>query len=326
MKILLFSLLSLIFISQASADLTVYSDRPTHLTDPITDAFEAATGNKVIVKSLQHKEIKAAFESGDTAADVIFVKDMIYLNDLSKSNYLQSLDSSTLSQVPSYAQGQAGQYAAVALRVRTIVYDPSFVTPAQLSTYEELASSKWAGQLCLRTSQSSYNQALVSFLVSKHGTEKTTSILQGWVNNLALDPLAKDTQVIDAIANGQCLVGLVNSYYLAEKLAANPSLPVQIFFANQASGGTHMNGLGAGVTKFSKNASIAQQYVAFLLTPQMQNLISNNSSHYPALNGMASPVKSLLDWGSYTASLTAWSSMHDHVSTAKSIMTSVGYK
>ena len=80
-----------------------------------------------------------------------------------------------------------------------------------LNSYEGLADPMWRGRLCLRTSKKVYNQSLVAMLIAEHGEAKTEQIVKGWVANLAADVFANDTAVIEAIAAGQCDVGIVNT-------------------------------------------------------------------------------------------------------------------
>ena len=73
-------------------------------------------------------------------------------------------------------------------------------------------------------------------------------MLRRWMAN---DPeiLGSDTDVLDAIADGQCDVGLTNSYYLGRELEEDPDFPVAPVWADQNGRGTHVNLSGLGVVK-----------------------------------------------------------------------------
>ena len=60
---------------------------------------------------------------------------------------------------------------------------------------------------------------------------------------MANDPtiLGSDNDVLDAIAKGDCDVGLTNSYYLGREIEANPNYPVAPVWADQNGRGTHLN-------------------------------------------------------------------------------------
>lgn len=324
MKKILLSALVTLFSTIAVADVFVLSDRPEAMTDAIAGAFEEAYGELVIVKTMGTTDIINGIENGTLTADAILVKDLIYLNDLSKN--LAPLSQSTMNLVPAFAQGADNKYVGVTYRARSIIYNTFNVDPSELSTYEDLADPKWQGRLCLRTSQSTYNEALVSSLVANNGEEKAQEIVNGWVNNLAIEPLKGDTAVIDAVFNGQCDVGIINSYYLAVALANNPNLSVDMFFANQNTTGTHVNGFGAGVIEGANNKAAAEQFVAFLLTPEMQTFMSESTGQFPAASGVVSPIKTLQDWSGFTIDQTSWSALAPHKDAAVSIMTEANYK
>jgi iron(III) transport system substrate-binding protein len=75
--------------------------------------------------------------------------------------------------------------------------------------------------------------------------------VRGWVaNNPIL--INGDTKILEAIAAGQCDVGLANTYYLARILAKDPRFPVAPFWTNQQTTGTHVNISGAGLTAHAK--------------------------------------------------------------------------
>ena len=67
---------------------------------------------------------------------------------------------------------------------------------------------------------------------------------------MANDPaiLGSDTDVLNAIEDDRCDVGLTNSYYLGRELEDDPTFPVAPVWADQKGRGTHVNlsGIGGG--------------------------------------------------------------------------------
>ena len=57
------------------------------------------------------------------------------------------------SNIPSYLRDPNGLWTGLSVRARTIVYSTDRVNESDLSTYGDLASSKWNKKLCLRTSK-----------------------------------------------------------------------------------------------------------------------------------------------------------------------------
>ena len=75
-------------------------------------------------------------------------------------------------------------------------------------------------------------------------------MLRRWMAN---DPkiFGSDTDVLEAIADGDCDVGLTNSYYLGRELADDPDFPVAPVWADQHGRGTQVNLSGLGVVTSS---------------------------------------------------------------------------
>jgi iron(III) transport system substrate-binding protein len=176
------------------------------------------------------------------------------------------------------------------------------VLPSELSTYEDLASKKWEGRLCLRTSKKIYTKSLVASLIYHHGKEKTGNIISGWVDNLAATPNAKDSHVMNAILSGQCDVGLVNTYYYGRLIEKKPNIPLKLFWANQDTNGVHVNISGVGVTKYAKNTKSAIKLLEWLSGTKAQAIYGSLNKEYPANQDVASDDV-VSAWGSFKTPL-----------------------
>src|SRR6185312_8605520 len=141
-----------------------------------------------------------------------------------------------------------------------------------------------------------YNQSLTAMMIEEHGAAKTEQVIKGWVANLATDVFADDTKMLEAIAAGQCDVGIANTYYFGRLQAKKPDLPVAVFWANQKTKGVHVNVSGAGVTHYAKNPQGAQKLIEWLSSPQAQNLFTDVDLEYPA-NPAVKPDAQLAAWG-----------------------------
>jgi iron(III) transport system substrate-binding protein len=177
------------------------------------------------------------------------------------------------------------------------MYNVDKVKPAELSTYEALSDPKWKGRICLRTSGYIYNQSMLATMIKRYGEARTEEIVRGWaVNQPVL--INGDTKILEAIAAGQCDVGITNHYYLARILAKNPTFPVAPFWANQATTGTHVNVSGAGVTAHAKNRANAIKLLEFLSSPEAQQMFADVSMEYP-VNPQAGVNPVVAKWGKF---------------------------
>ncbi|MBT7002864.1 MAG: extracellular solute-binding protein, partial [Candidatus Thioglobus sp.] len=202
------------------------------------------------------------------------------------------------SNIPSHLRDPNGLWTGLSIRARTIAYNTDRVNSEDLSTYADLASSKWKGKLCLRTSKKIYTKSLVASVIYNHGKNKAEEIVSGWVNNLAATPNAKDSHVMNAILSGQCDVGLVNTYYFGRLIEKNPAAPLKLFWANQDTTGVHVNVSGAGVTKHASNAKGATQLLEWLSSSKAQAIYGSLNKEYPANQNIASDDV-VSAWGSF---------------------------
>jgi len=286
-----------------SNPLVVYSSRQPHLVEPLFEEFTAQTG--VAIEYINDSEAalieRLAAEAEDTPASVLITVDAGNLWLADERGLLQPLASDFLNErIPEALRDPEGHWFGLSVRARTIMYHPDRVDPADLSTYAQLADPQWEGRLCLRTSRKVYNQSLTAMMIERLGEENVEPIISGWVSNLATEPFSSDTRLIEAIEAGQCDVGLVNTYYLGRLIDEQPDYPVEIFWANQDSTGTHVNISGAGVTTHAPAAAQARQLIEWLASDAAQQKIAGSNFEFPAVEGI--PLHPTVEaWGEFEA-------------------------
>ncbi|WPE16964.1 extracellular solute-binding protein [Candidatus Thioglobus autotrophicus] len=288
---------------QAASDdsVTVYSARKEHLIKPLFQAFTQDTGVKVDYLTGKGGALieRLKLEGANTPADMFMTVDAGNLWYAGSQDLFQSVQTDILkSNIPAYLRDPQGLWTGLSVRARTIVYSTDRVNPNELSSYENLASEKWNGRLCLRTSKKVYTKSLVASVIYHHGKEKAGDIVNGWVNNLSATPNAKDSHVMNAILAGQCDVGLVNTYYFGRLIEKNPEAPLKLFWANQDTTGVHVNVSGAGVTKHASNAASAIQLLEWLSSAKAQAIYGSLNKEYPANQNIAAD-EVVSTWGSF---------------------------
>ena len=312
----------------AQNTVTVYSARNEPLIKPLFDRFTTETG--IAVRVLTDKEgpllARLKAEGANTPADVLITVDAGNLWQAANEGLLTPVNSAVLNaHVPPHLRDPKGQWFGLSVRARTLVFNPKTVQRSELSTYEDLAHPKWKGKLCLRTSKKVYNQSLVAMLIEQHGEAKTEEIVRGWVHNLATDVFSDDTALIKAIAAGQCQVGIVNTYYLGRLIDQDQHFPVQLFWANQKAGGTHVNISGAGVTRYSKNEAQAIKLIEFLSSEAAQKIYSDQDLEYP-VNPKVAPDSIIKRWGDFQPNLINVVKAGELQATATRLMDRAGYR
>ena len=308
--------------------ITIYSSRNEQLIKPLLDRYTEQTGVKVELVTDQTGPLMARLkaEGLNTPADMLLTVDAGNLWQAAEQGLLQPVSSTVLeANVPAKYRDPKGLWTGLSLRARTIFYDPSKVSADQLSTYADLADPKWKGKLCLRTSKKVYNQSLVASMMEHLGEEKTEEIVRGWVDNLATDVFSDDVAMLEAIAAGQCEVGVANSYYYGRLLDEKPDFPVSIFWANQDTTGTHVNISGAGVVAGSDNPDGTLKLIEWLSSDEAQGLYASSDKEFPVKEGI-DESDLLRSWGPFNKDDISVQKFGELQTQAIQLMDKAGYK
>jgi iron(III) transport system substrate-binding protein len=198
------------------------------------------------------------------------------------------------------------------------------VSATELSTYEALGDPKWRGRLCLRTSSHVYNQSLIATMIKRHGEPRVEDVLRAWVANKPV-LINSDTRILEAIAAGQCDVGLANTYYLGRLVAKDPAFPVLPFWANQQTTGTHVNISGGGVTAHARNRAGAIKLLEFLASPEAQQMFADANFEFPA-NSQAALNPVVARWGKFRQDDVNVAAAGEFQATAVRVADRAGYK
>lgn len=279
----------------------VYSARHYDLEEAF-EKFNEETGVKVEFLFGSDAELRERIEAEgeDTQADLYMTVDAGNLANAAEQGIFAPLTSEVLDDaVPEGLRDPQDRWFGLAQRARTIIYSPERVETDELSTYEDLADPKWDGRLCLRQSSATYTQSLVASMIAADGEEQTEVVVSGWADNAEI--FSNDVEIIDNVASGRCDVGIVNHYYLARELNADPELPVALFWADQGAGedGVHVNISGAGVTANADDPDLAQQLLEWLATDGQEEFVEDNFE-FP-VNSDVAPMPLIADFGPFEA-------------------------
>lgn len=308
--------------------LVVYSARNEQLIKPMFDRYTAETGMPVrfVTDDAGPLIERLAAEGTNSPADILMTVDAGELWYAADRGLLQSIKSTTIdTNIPASLRDPQDRWVGLSVRARTVVYSTERVKPEELSDYAALADERWKGKLCLRTSKKVYNQSLVAMLIAEYGEASTEAIVKGWVANLATEPFSNDTLLMEAIAAGQCDVGLVNTYYFGRLLREKPDLPIRLFWADQAANGVHVNVSGAGVTAHAPHKAAAQKFLEWLSLPEAQSLFAGLNLEYPA-NPAVKADAAVLAWGDFKPSPMNVAKAGELQATAVKLMDRAGYR
>ena len=308
--------------------LVVYSARKEHLIKPLFDVYTKNTGVEIqyITDKAGPLLARMKAEGQNTRADILMTVDAGNLWYAAEQGVLAPISSSKLeANVPAHLRDDLGRWFGLSVRARTIVYSTDRVKPGELSSYQALAEPQWKGRLCLRTSKKIYNQSLVAMMVERLGEAEAEKTVRGWVDNLAVPPFSNDTKTMQAIADGQCDVGIVNTYYFGRLQKKTPGIKLALYWPDQQAKGVHINISGAGISKYSKQKQQAQQLLEWLSSPEAQQIFAGLNMEYP-VNPAVDADAVVTAWGDFKADDTPITIAGQRQAQAVMLMDRAGYR
>jgi iron(III) transport system substrate-binding protein len=327
LAVLLWQPIASLRAAESAGEVVVYSARIESLIKPMFDTFTEKTGIQVKYFAAGEKELfeRLQNEGANTPADVFMTVDVGNLWIAENAGLLQGFRSEVIdTNIPSHLRAKDNEWVGLSVRARPIMYSTERVKPSELSTYEALGDPKWQGKLCFRTSKKVYTQSLVATMIKTLGEERTEGIVRRWMANHPRI-FDSDSKLLEAIAAGQCDVGVANTYYLARLVAKEPKFPVAVFWPNQADRGVHINISGAGVTKYAKHRDHAIKLIEFLSSTDAQNLFADANYEYPA-NPAVKASTIITAWGDFKADTVDVAAAGELQAAAVKLMDRVGYK
>ena len=271
----------------ASGSLTVYSGRSEKLVADLYTQFTSDTGIDVEVRYGDSGELAGQIltEGNATPADVFFSQDAGALGAVSAADLFVELEESVLNRVATRYRSELNTWVGTSGRARVVIFNPTLVATPPTSI-DELVDPQWSGKIGFAPTNASW-QSFVTALRVVRGEDDARTWLKAFAAN---NPVAyeKNGAVRDAVNAGEVALGLVNHYYLYEKIAAegaenvvaqNQYLPGDI--------GGLVNVAGIGVLKNSDNSASSQCFASYLVSDIAQKYFVEKSFEYALVEGIA---------------------------------------
>jgi iron(III) transport system substrate-binding protein len=270
--------------------IVLYNGQHPELTSAIISAFERASGISVGERTNDGVVLADQIlqEGGSSPADVYLTENSPELVSLTEHGLLARLPRSILDQVPAADRSTEGTWVGVALRVSCLVYDPALISRSQLpSSILDLAAPRWKGKVAIAPLDSDF-PPVVGAVIATRGTKAAASWLAGLKRTASI--YQDDESVVAAVNRGDEAVGVINQYYwyrLRREIGAGAMHSVLYYFPN-GDAGSVVNVSGAAILASSRHRGEAERFVAFLVGPAGQRLISQGDDYeYPVRPGVA---------------------------------------
>lgn len=272
--------------------LTLYSGQHEDFAQALADGFTAATGIAVTLRAGDDAELaNQIIEEGDgSPADLFISEEPGPVAMLDAKGLTSPVDAAALGAVDQRLVPSTGGWLPYAARARVIFYNPALIDEADLpGSIMDLTDPAWAGTFAYAPSGAF--ASTVSYLISSIGSDATLQWLQGIKANGVNEQ--KNGKVRDSVEAGQHAFGLSNHYYwymlAADKGGADKLASKVHFFDHDDAGGLLLPS-GAAVLKSSQHQAEAQQFLAWLVSPDggQQVVAAGSAAQFPVVPGVTS--------------------------------------
>lgn len=269
----------------------IYTTRHYDSDDALYEEFTNQTG---IVVNIVNDKASALIEKikaeGDVPqADLFFTADAGYLEQAKQEGILEAVTSDILqSNIPEKYRDTDDMWFGLTKRARVFLHHNN-VDPTGL-TYENV-TTRFPGEIIVRSSSNIYNQSLVASMIEVHGKDTAETWVTDLVSNFARVPEGNDREQAVAVMNGEASIAIANSYYYGKLVDEDDATSkyygvsdhVSIYFPNQGDDehGVHVNISGAGVIKNAQNRDNAIKLLEFLSSIESQESFSASNYEFP---------------------------------------------
>jgi iron(III) transport system substrate-binding protein len=275
-----------------SGSITVYSGRNEALIRPLFEQFTRDTGIEVQARYGDSGALASQIltEGAASPADVFVSQDAGALGALGNAKRLTRLPARTRDAVDAKYRAQDGTWVGTSGRVRVIVYNPRLL-PDPPTTIDEVVQPKYRGKVGYAPTNASW-QSFVTALRILRGERKAEKWLRAFAANDP-KPYLNNGAIRDAVDAGQIPLGLVNHYYLYQRIAqvGEAGVVARNQYLDPGDPGGLVNVAGLGVLRSSGNPRAAQAFVDYMLSEKGQRYFADATYEYPLAAGVPPSVK-----------------------------------
>ncbi len=318
----------------AQAVVNLYTARHYDSDLALYDQFTKETGIKINRIEGKPDQLVARMkaEGENSPADLFIASDAGALWRAQEAGLFQPVRSEALAaRVPANLREPDGNWYGFTRRARVVAYDPAKVKLDEIDDYAELASPRFKGRICVRSSDSVYNLSLVGALIEAWGPDKAGAWAKGIVANMARPPEGGDRDQIRAVAAGVCDIAITNSYYYIRMASGEDAgdraiaEKVKLAFPSLDGQGAHVNISGAGVARHAPNKANAIRLLEFFASAETQTHIATHNNEFPASPDVPAPAP-VDGYAGFTAHPMNVAAFARRQSEAQSVMSAAGWR
>lgn len=272
-----------------TGSLVLYSGRNENFVQPVIEAFTADTGIQVEVRYAGTGELATTIlaEGADTPADVFWAQDPAFIGGIAKEGLLAELPDDITGMVDERFRDADSRWVGITGRSRVFVYNTDLVAEDELpASVWDLVEPEWNGRFGVAPTNGSF-VAFVTGMLLAEGEETTREWLEGIAAN---DPVIFEGNgpIVDATVAGDLPGGLVNHYYLLQRIAELGDVPAANHYFGDGDPGSMVMATGAGILAASDQPEAAAELIRHLLSAESQEHFLG-LFEYPLIDGAGTP-------------------------------------
>lgn len=272
-------------LAQAKGTVTLYTSESLDKVNEMKLDFEKRnpginlniyrSGTQVVISKLQ-----AEFQAGGTLADIIWMADIDYFEDLTKKDLLVPYIPPDVDKVPAKFKYEGGRYHEVRLIFNTVGYNTLRVKTRPTS-WNDLANPQWKGKVGIASpfySGAAFSTLGTQINMPGFGWEFYRKLKQ---NGVIVEQ--SNGTVAKKLATGEFLMVSVVDFMVREAKADGS--PVDHIWPKE---GAILIPTPVGILKGAKNPDGARAFLRYLYSPEGQHLFVQQG-YVPVLPGIEGP-------------------------------------
>ncbi len=276
--------------AQSAGTITLYNGQHRQTTEALVDAFTKSTGIKVTIRQGESSQLANQIieEGARSPCDVFYSEQSPPLVALDEKGLLLPADASTISQIPAAYASPNKTWMGATMRVRVMVYNKAMVKEADLPhSIMDVPTAAWKDKVGYVIRDGFQEQIMA--IVKQKGRDGSLAWLKGLKQCCKL--YNGNGAAMNAVESGEIATALVNNYYWygLAKERGEANMKSAVHFFDKGDAGALVNVSPIGILKTTKQAELAQKFLAFAVSEAGQIAMVTTYAEYPVRPGV-SPV------------------------------------
>ena len=279
--------------------LQIYSSQHDNVTKAWADAFTEETGTKTQVRAGQDSSMgHQIVEEGDASpADVFLTENSPAMTLVEEAGLLAPVKKSTTKLVQADRRPSSNDWLPIAARSTVLVYNTDEVSEKDLPTsLMDLQDPEYKDQWGAGATGADF-QAIVAGMLAEEGEKKTADWLDGLKDNARI--YQNNIATMKAVNSGEVPMGVIYHYYWYRDQAETKegTENTKLHYFKNEDPGAFVSLSAGGVLKSADHPKKAQEFLAFVLSPEGQQVLEDSGSmEYAVATGVESdPALPALD-------------------------------